>query len=93
MFIILEINNIDQIFIAIPSLSVVIPAFNENKTIEKVFDRVYNNELVSEIILVDDCSTDGTSEIIDSFPEKILAKKILYILYKNYYLLNHYHLN
>ena len=38
-----------------PSLSVVIPVFNEHKTIEQVFDRVYNNQLVSEIILVDDC--------------------------------------
>ena len=51
--------------IEIPSLSVVIPVFNECKTIEKIFDRVCNNELVSEIILIDDCSTDGTSDIID----------------------------
>ena len=56
--------------IKIPSLSVVIPVFNEHKTIEQIFDRVYNNQLVSEIILVDDCSTDGTFEII-----KILSKK------------------
>ena len=51
--------------IEIPSLSVVIPVFNEYRTIKKIFDRVYNNELVSEIILVDDCSTDGTSDIIE----------------------------
>ena len=70
--------------IKIPSLSVVIPAFNEHNTIEKVFDRVYKNELVSEIILVDDCSTDGTSEIIDRFPEKILAEKQVAIkIHKN----------
>ena len=63
--------------IKMPSLSVVIPAFNEHRTIEKVFDRVYDNELVSEIILVDDCSSDGTSKIIDKIPKKLLNKKIL----------------
>ena len=70
--------------IEIPSLSVVIPVFNEYKTIEKIFDRVYNNELVSEIILVDDCSTDGTSDIIDSFTKNNFAKKHVSIkTYKN----------
>ena len=70
--------------IEIPSLSVVIPVFNEYKTIEKIFDRVYNNELVSEIILVDDCSTDGTSDIIDSFTKNNFVKKHVSIkTYKN----------
>ena len=58
-----------------PSLSVVIPVFNEHKTIEQVFDRVYNNQLVSEIILVDDCSTDGTFEIIENIVKKELPNK------------------
>ena len=67
-----------------PSLSVVIPAFNEHRTIEKVFDRVYDNELVSEIILVDDCSSDGTSKIIDRIPKKILDQKNIPIkIHKN----------
>ena len=70
--------------IKMPSLSVVIPAFNEHRTIEKVFDRVYDNELVSEIILVDDCSSDGTSKIIDRIPKKILNKKNITIkIHKN----------
>jgi len=47
-----------------PTLSVVIPVFNECKTIEKVFDKVYKNNLVTEIIIVDDCSIDGSYEII-----------------------------
>ena len=63
--------------IKIPSLSVVIPVFNEHKTIEEIFDRVYNNQLVSEIILVDDCSTDGTFEIMENIiKKKSLNKKI-----------------
>ena len=70
--------------VKIPSLSVVIPAYNECRTIEVVFDRVYDNELVSEIILVDDCSSDGTSNIIDRISKNILDKKNISIkIYKN----------
>ena len=67
-----------------PSLSVVIPVFNEHKTIEQIFDRVYNNELVSEIILVDDCSTDGTFEIIQNIVKKELPNRRIEIkIYQN----------
>ena len=67
-----------------PSLSVVIPVFNEHKTIEQIFDRVYNNELVSEIILVDDCSTDGTFEIIQNIVKKKLPNRRIEIkIYQN----------
>ena len=67
-----------------PSLSVVIPVFNEHKTIEQIFERVYNNQLVSEIILVDDCSTDGTFEIIKNIVNKELPnKKIEVKIYQN----------
>ena len=45
-----------------PSLSVVIPVFNEEKTIEEIFNKVYENELVSEIIIVDDFSSDESEE-------------------------------
>ena len=61
--------------IKMPSLSVVIPVFNEHKTIEQVFDKVYNNQLVSEIILIDDCSTDGSFEIIENIMKKELPNK------------------
>jgi glycosyltransferase involved in cell wall biosynthesis len=48
-----------------PKLSIVIPCFNESKTIELIIDAViaspYSNK---EIIIVDDCSTDGTTELL-----------------------------
>ena len=47
-----------------PSISVVIPVFNEEKTIEEIFNKVYENELVSEIIIVDDFSSDESFDII-----------------------------
>ena len=44
-------------------LNVIIPVFNEIKTINIVVDNVLKfKELETKIIIVDDCSTDGTSE-------------------------------
>jgi glycosyltransferase involved in cell wall biosynthesis len=45
-------------------LSVVIPAYNERDTILQICDAVKAVNIEKEIILVDDCSTDGTREII-----------------------------
>jgi glycosyltransferase involved in cell wall biosynthesis len=49
-------------------LSIVVPAFNEAATIEKVLRRVAAQELGGpyEVIVVDDGSTDGTAEIAES---------------------------
>jgi glycosyltransferase involved in cell wall biosynthesis len=49
------------------TLSIVIPVFNEKATIERLLDRVRmasTLELKKEIIVVDDCSTDGTREYL-----------------------------
>jgi glycosyltransferase involved in cell wall biosynthesis len=45
-------------------LSVVIPVYNEKETIREIYDSVKRVEIDKEIILVDDCSTDGTREIL-----------------------------
>ena len=47
-----------------PALSVIIPAFNEAKTIQRVVDSVNSLEICKQIIVVDDGSTDGTQEAI-----------------------------
>lgn len=47
------------------TLSVIIPCFNEVSTIEQVIDAVKLAPIRSiEIIIVDDCSTDGTREVL-----------------------------
>jgi len=45
-------------------ISVVIPVYNENETIRDLYAAVKAVNLAKEIILVDDCSTDGTREIL-----------------------------
>jgi glycosyltransferase involved in cell wall biosynthesis len=49
-------------------LSIVIPAFNEKNTLEEIIRRVQDVDLAldKEIIIVDDGSTDGTRQILES---------------------------
>ena len=46
-----------------PWLSVVIPVYNERKTIEEILVRVQAVEIEKEIVIVDDRSTDGTRDL------------------------------
>jgi glycosyltransferase involved in cell wall biosynthesis len=45
-------------------ISVVIPAYNEIKTIEEILRRVQATQLVDEILVVDDGSSDGTRDLL-----------------------------
>jgi glycosyltransferase involved in cell wall biosynthesis len=45
-------------------LSIIIPIFNEVKTISKIIDRINNVRIPKELIFVDDGSTDGTRDIL-----------------------------
>ena len=46
--------------------SVVIPVFNEAPTVQMLLQAVLAQNLVGEVIVVDDASTDGTWEIVRS---------------------------
>jgi glycosyltransferase involved in cell wall biosynthesis len=46
-------------------ISVIIPVYNERNTILEVVQRVQKQPVDKEIIVVDDCSTDGTTEILE----------------------------
>lgn len=63
-------------------LSIIIPVYNEKNTIEEIIHRVLNAEagLEKEIIVVDDCSRDGTREILEELDQ---AKIKVYFHSKN----------
>ena len=50
-------------------LSVVMPIFNESKTLRDVVEAVCALPIEKQIILVDDCSTDASAEIVDGFAD------------------------
>jgi len=55
-------------------LSVIIPIYNERATIREVLERVEAVPIPMEIIVVDDCSSDGTTRILRALegPNRIL---------------------
>jgi glycosyltransferase involved in cell wall biosynthesis len=48
-----------------PLLSVVVPAYNEEATLSEIIARLVAVPEVEEIVIVNDCSTDGTAAIAD----------------------------
>lgn len=65
-------------------LSIIIPAYNEAATIHLILDKVLQVQLIGaiekEIIIVDDCSTDNTSEVIVDYKKKNKDTDIQYFL-------------
>jgi glycosyltransferase involved in cell wall biosynthesis len=59
-------------------LSIVIPCYNETKTIRQIVDRVRAAPIAdTEIIIVDDCSRDGTRDLLRTEIAPLVTK-ILY---------------
>jgi glycosyltransferase involved in cell wall biosynthesis len=56
-----------------PTLSVVIPVYNEQSTIEEVLWRVQQVEIDKEVIVIDDGSTDGTREFLQEISNGIAS--------------------
>ncbi len=62
-----------------PKLSVIIPCFNEKETINEIINAVQNAAYQNtEIIVVDDCSNDGTKEILENRLKNKINKLILH---------------
>ena len=62
-----------------PKLSVVIPVYNGAKFISDALDSIFSQHYENiEVIVVDDCSTDNTIEVLQSYPQsiKIIRNKI-----------------
>lgn len=72
---------------SLSTLSIIIPCFNEAHTIKHIFTTVANVAIAyaKEIIIVDDCSSDGTKQILQTLqshyennPMQNITLKILY---------------
>ncbi|OCW75506.1 hypothetical protein AKH19_06940 [Pelagibacteraceae bacterium GOM-A1] len=53
------------------SLTIIIPVFNESKTIFKIINKILKVKIKKQIIIVDDCSTDDTKKKVLKYKHKI----------------------
>lgn len=59
-------------------LSVVIPVYNEERWVREIVRRVREVEIPKEVILINDCSTDGTKKILDEEISKFPDCRIIH---------------
>ena len=60
-------------------LSIIIPVYNEVKTIDKVIDKITKiRDIKKQIIIVDDGSSDGTTEKLKELNKKYKIHKIIF---------------
>jgi len=59
-------------------LSVVIPVYNEQRTIREILRRVRAVPINKQIIIVDDCSKDGTRDILRELAEEHLDLTVVF---------------
>ena len=53
-------------------LTIIIPVFNEKKTLPILLDKIFSIKLSKQIIIVDDKSTDGTPKVIYKYKKKFI---------------------
>ena len=54
----------------VPTLSVIVPVFNEVRTLREVVESVMRLQVSKQVIIVDDGSTDGTLEVIEALRQE-----------------------
>lgn len=59
----------------IPLVSVIIPMYNAEKFIPQTLESLLGQTMTNfEVIVVDDCSTDDSVEVVESFKEKFCER-------------------
>jgi glycosyltransferase involved in cell wall biosynthesis len=63
-------------------LSIILPVFNEINTVATIINKLVNlrlyNNFKKEVIIIDDCSTDGSKNIIKKYAKKYNFIKTIY---------------
>lgn len=63
-------------------LSIIVPVYNEVNTVEVILKKLVNlklfDNLKKEVIIIDDCSTDGSIDIINKYAKKYTFIKTIY---------------
>ncbi len=60
------------------NLSVIIPVYNEVESIQEIVRRVQATQLAWEIVIVDDCSQDGTRDLLKEMDGKDNVRVLLH---------------
>jgi glycosyltransferase involved in cell wall biosynthesis len=64
-------------------LTILIPAYNEERTIVEVLNKIKSvtliNNIGKEIVIIDDCSSDGTARLIYEFQQANPQEEIKYV--------------
>jgi len=60
-----------------PSLSVVMPVYNESQTVEHVIRKVLEQPEVAELITVNDASQDGTGKVLKELAQSLPKMRVL----------------
>src|SRR3954465_6016089 len=64
-----------------PKLSIVIPVYNELRWVEEILRRVSTANIagcVLEMVVVNDASTDGTTELLETLAAKYPAMRLVH---------------
>jgi len=59
-------------------VSVVIPVFNEKDTVREIVERVCHLPIEKEVLVVDDGSRDGSSEILQNEVSKLPDVRVIF---------------
>ena len=65
------VNKLPERLEATPAISVVVPMFNSEEYIDECLESILNQTFQNfEVIIVDDCSTDNSVQIVESYAPK-----------------------
>ena len=56
-------------------LTIIIPVYNEIKTIEKLIKKILKIDIKKQIIIIDDGSSDGTELVLAKYKKKTFHSK------------------